>query len=175
MSTTIDAKRHIIHLMICSFFLNRNESFVIFQGAIIRACTLANMIVSISIIMWLMMTSFVGSGGEPTTRQVFTTLSLLTSLRLSTYFFVLAILGYSEGQVAVSRIQVQFCMRSSFISSINLVWSSRYIAIMHMIDINSQTLLELETSGSPNKSMEDFSYIQLESQGCCTSYYNMCI
>ena len=64
------------------------------------------MIVSISIIMWLMMTAYVASGGEPTTRQVFTTLSLLTSLRLSTYFFVLAILGYSEGQVAISRIQV---------------------------------------------------------------------
>ena len=84
----------------------RNESFIIFQGAIIRACTLANMIVSVSIIMWLMMTAYVGTGGEPTTRQVFTTLSLLTTLRLSTYFFVLAILGYSEGQVAISRIQV---------------------------------------------------------------------
>lgn len=64
------------------------------------------MIVSISIIMWLTLTVHVSAGGELSTKQVFTTLSLLTALRLSSYFFVLAILGISEGKVAFSRIQV---------------------------------------------------------------------
>ncbi len=84
----------------------RNESGIIFKGAIIRACNLAYMIVSTSIIMWLVLTVHIGTGGDLSTRQVFTTLSLLTSLRLSSYFFVLAILGFSEGRVAIHRIQV---------------------------------------------------------------------
>ena len=105
--------------------------------------------------MWLMMTAYVGSGGEPTTRQVFTTLSLLTSLRLSTYFFVLAILGYSEGQVAISRIQV----------------SLTYLAPLEcaLLCGDLQNLLELETDGgTPNKSLEDFSYVPLGSEGYST-------
>ena len=74
----------------------------------IRACNLAYMIVSTSMIMWLVLTVRVSTGGELSTRQVFTLLSLLTSLRLSSYFFVLALLGFSEGRVAVHRIQVLF-------------------------------------------------------------------
>ena len=72
----------------------------------IRACNLAYMIVSTSIIMWLVLTVHTNTGGELSTGQVFTTLSLLTALRLSSYFFVLALLGYSEGHVAIHRIQV---------------------------------------------------------------------
>lgn len=84
----------------------RQESNIIFRGAIIRACNLAYMIVSTSIIMWLVLTVHTSIGGELSTRQVFTLLSLLTSLRLSSYFFVLALLGFSEGRVAIHRIQV---------------------------------------------------------------------
>ena len=105
--------------------------------------------------MWLMMTAYVGSGGEPTTRQVFTTLSLLTSLRLSTYFFVLAILGYSEGQVAISRIQV------------SLTYLAPLYSVYYCVRDDLQNLLELETDGgTPNKSLEDFSYVPLGSEGC---------
>jgi len=64
------------------------------------------MIVSTSIAMWLVLTVHTLTGGALTTRQAFTVLSLLTSLRLSSYFFVLGLLGYSEGRVAVCRIQV---------------------------------------------------------------------
>jgi hypothetical protein len=64
------------------------------------------MIVSTSVIMWLVLTVHTSFGGDLSTRQVFTLLSLLTSLRLSFYFFVLALLGFSEGRVAIQRIQV---------------------------------------------------------------------
>ena len=66
------------------------------------------MIVSTSMIMWLVLTVHTSLGGELSTRQVFTLLSLLTTLRLSFHFFVLALLGFSEGRVAMQRIQVQY-------------------------------------------------------------------
>lgn len=84
---------------------NRQESNIVFKGSVIRACNLAYMIVSTSMIMWLVLTVRVSTGGDLSTRQVFTLLSLLTSLRLSSYFFVLGLLGYSEGRVAIHRIQ----------------------------------------------------------------------
>lgn len=84
----------------------RKESNIIFKSAIIRACNLAYMIISTSIAMWLVLTIHTSTGGTITTRQAFTVLSLLTSLRLSSYFFVLGLLGYSEGRVAIHRIQV---------------------------------------------------------------------
>lgn len=56
--------------------------------------------------MWLVLTVHTSIGGEISTRQVFTLLSLLTTLRLSAYFFVLALLGFAEGRVAVHRIEV---------------------------------------------------------------------
>lgn len=68
------------------------------------------MIVSTSMIMWLVLTVHTSIGGDLSTRQVFTLLSLLTTLRLSSYFFVLALLGYSEGRVAIHRIQVYIFM-----------------------------------------------------------------
>ena len=85
----------------------RHESNIIFQGALIRACNLGFMIVSVTFITWLVFTVYVTTGGTLTPKKVFTTLSLVTFLRLtSIHFVILNALGMSEGRVALKRIQV---------------------------------------------------------------------
>ena len=65
------------------------------------------MIVSVTFITWLVFTVYVTTGGTLTPKKVFTTLSLVTFLRLtSIHFVILNALGMSEGRVALKRIQV---------------------------------------------------------------------
>ena len=78
------------------------------------------MIVSVTFITWLVFTVYVTTGGTLTPKKVFTTLSLVTFLRLtSIHFVILNALGMSEGRVALKRIQVgwQQWVSSQFIST----------------------------------------------------------
>ena len=78
----------------------------------IRACTLSFYMASISIIMFLIFTTYSGTGGDLTSKKVFTALSLLITLRLtSIHFFVMNVLGFSEGYVATTRISVSIFRR----------------------------------------------------------------
>jgi hypothetical protein len=65
------------------------------------------MIVSLTLLMFLLFSVFTAIGGELTPKRVFTTLSLLIVLRLTTVeFFILNVLAMTEGRVAVVRLQV---------------------------------------------------------------------
>ena len=88
-------------------FTSRKESLIIFQGALIRACNYAFYTVSVVTIMFMLFTTYVKMGGELTPKRIFTTLSLLTILRLtSIHFLILSLLGLNEGRVASTRITV---------------------------------------------------------------------
>ena len=86
---------------------SRKESLIIFRGALIRASNAAYYTVSIVAIMFMLFTTYVKTGGELTPKRVFTTLSLLIILRLtSIHFLVQSLLGLNEGRVASARITV---------------------------------------------------------------------
>ena len=86
---------------------SRKESLIIFKGALIRACNYAYFTVSIVTVMFMLFTTYVKTGGQLTPKQIFTTLSLLFILRLtSIYFLIQSLLGINEGRVASARITV---------------------------------------------------------------------
>ena len=89
---------------LCQF---RKESKIILQGGMVRASGLGYTFVSLTLLMFLVFTVYIVTGGELTPKKVFTTLSLLIVLRLtSTHFFVQNVLAVTEGRVAVVRLQV---------------------------------------------------------------------
>ena len=77
------------------------------KGGIVRAVSLGFMIVSLTLIMYLVFSVYTGTGGILSPKKVFTTLSLLIVLRLtSVHFAIQAALAISEGRVAVVRLRV---------------------------------------------------------------------
>ena len=69
--------------------------------------------------MFLVFTTYVVTGGELTPKKVFTALSLLITLRLtSIHFFIQNVLGISEGFVATTRISVSIIGRYLHILSL---------------------------------------------------------
>lgn len=85
----------------------RKESFIILQAGLIRAASLGFMIVSLNIVMYIIFTAYTATGGILTPKKVFTTLSLLIFLRLTTvHFFIQNVLAMVEGRVATVRLQV---------------------------------------------------------------------
>ena len=88
-------------------YLNSKESRIIFHGGMVRGSSLGFTIVSLTLLMFLLFSVFAATGGELTPKRVFTTLSLLIVLRLTTvHFFVQNVLAMTEGRVAVVRLQV---------------------------------------------------------------------
>ena len=86
---------------------DRKESRIIFHGGMVRGSSLGFTFVSLTLLMCLPFTVFAATGGELTPKNVFTTLSLLIILRLTTvHFFVQNVLAMTEGRVAVVRLQV---------------------------------------------------------------------
>ena len=86
---------------------NRLESTIILKGGIVRAFSLAFMIVSITIMTFIVFSVYTGTGGVLTPKKVFTILSLLITLRLfCVHYAVKNALFMTEGYVALSRIQV---------------------------------------------------------------------
>lgn len=80
---------------------------IILQGGLIRASGAGLMIVSLTMFMFVMFSVFTATGGQLSPRIIFTTLSLLITLRTSSVdFLVRNILSISEIQVAIARLQV---------------------------------------------------------------------
>ena len=87
--------------------LIRLETNTVLKSSMIRAINFAVFTVSLTTIMFLVFSVYIGTGGILSPKKVFTILSLTATLRInSIHFFVLCVLGMSEMFVAVSRIQV---------------------------------------------------------------------
>ena len=83
------------------------ESKFIQYGGVITGAALAFVMVASSFILYLVFVTYVSAGGELTSRNVFTTLSLVLSLRLiCVELFSKALLDFSEALVAIERIEV---------------------------------------------------------------------
>ena len=86
------------------------------KSSIIRAVNLSYFTIALPVIMFVIFTVYVGTGGTLSPRRVFTTLSLITFVRLSSiHFFVLATLQLSEARVAWKRIKVSIIIIISLV------------------------------------------------------------
>ena len=77
------------------------------KAGLVRGSSLAFVIMSVSLIMYIVFAVYTSTGGELTPKKVFTTLSLLIVIRLTTvHFFIQNTLAMVEGRVATIRLQV---------------------------------------------------------------------
>ena len=91
-----------------SVYSFRKESALVLQAGFTRAIGLAFMIVFINIVTYITFAAYTASGGELSAKKVFTTISLLIGIRLTSVFqFIQNILGIVEARVASVRIQVR--------------------------------------------------------------------
>ena len=82
---------------------------IIIKGALIRGLNLGFYSFSLPVILFVTFSVYASVGGTLTPRRVFTTLSLISLIRLtSVHFIVQAALTLSEARVAAQRIQVLF-------------------------------------------------------------------
>ena len=82
---------------------------IIVKGALIRGLNLGFYSFSLPVILFVTFSVYASVGGTLTPKRVFTTLSLLSLVRLtSVHFIVLASLTLSEASVAIQRIQVLY-------------------------------------------------------------------
>jgi hypothetical protein len=97
-----------IFCRVLDLHLYRRESFLILWAGLLRAANLAFVAVSVSLMMFIIFTVYVSTGGILTPKRVFTTLSLLTTIRFVTVdFLVQNIFAMMECRVATVRLQVQ--------------------------------------------------------------------
>ena len=74
----------------------------------VRASNLGFAFVSLTLLMFLIFSVFMATGGELTPKKVFTTLSLLILMQLITiHSFAFNVLAMAEGRVAIVRLQVR--------------------------------------------------------------------
>ncbi len=72
-----------------------------------RAASLAFMITSLTLIVYIVFAVYTATGGDLTPKKLFTTLSLLIVIRTTTvYAFIVNTLAMVEGRVATVRLQV---------------------------------------------------------------------
>ena len=94
----------------CTCF--RSELMIIVKGALIRGLNIGFYSFSLPVILFVTFWIYASVGGTLTPKRVFTTLSLLSLVRLiSVHFIVQATLLLSEGIVAIQRIQVLYYTR----------------------------------------------------------------
>ena len=80
---------------------------VVVKGALIRGLNLGFYSFSLLVILFVTFSVYASVGGTLTPKRVFTTLSLLTLIRvISVHCIVAASLTLSEARVAIQRIQV---------------------------------------------------------------------
>ena len=80
---------------------------IIMKGALIQALNLGFFSFSLPVILFVTFSVYASVGGTLTPKRVFTTLSLLSLVRVtSVHFIVQASLTLSEARVAIQRIQV---------------------------------------------------------------------
>ena len=100
-------KKFIMFLAQVYFGLHRRESSLILRGGVIRAgYDYALYTTSMSLIMFVVVSAFVGTGGSLTPRRVFTTLSLVVAIRRTMFILTRSMFMLYEGRVAGTRIQV---------------------------------------------------------------------
>ena len=86
---------------------------IIMKGGLVRAFGLAFMVVSVTIMSFILFSVYTATGGVLTPKRVFTVLSTLIVLRRSSvYLMVYNVLDISEGLVAISRIGVSWSISS---------------------------------------------------------------
>ncbi len=91
--------------------LRKAECFIIFKTLAIRALQQTNITVSVTVLSFLIFSTYAATGGDIQPRSVFTILALLYILRTTIFYgFVSAVLDLSEANVAVTRIQVSKCL-----------------------------------------------------------------
>ena len=92
----------------CVFGFHRRESSLILGAGLIHAYNIVSVMISRSLIMCIVFITFVGTGGLLNPQRVFTTLSLVQILRLTSGLFLArSIVMLSEASVAESRIKVR--------------------------------------------------------------------
>ena len=80
---------------------------MILKGSVIRAINLGYFSLSLPLFMFILTTVYTSTGGTLTPKSVFLTLSLLSTIRFTSVFFMLrATIEIAEGAVALKRIQV---------------------------------------------------------------------
>ena len=93
--------------MFC-FLLIRSEVWIIMKASMIRGINLSYFTISQPIIMFVIFSIYVNTGGTLTPRRVLTTFSLVTFIRtFGLYGFVVGALQLSEARVAWKRIVVR--------------------------------------------------------------------
>ena len=86
---------------------------IIVKGALIRGLNLGFYSFSLPVILFVTFSVYASVGGTLTPKRVFTTLSLVSLIRLtSVHFIVLASLTLSEARVAIQRIQVLYTIHT---------------------------------------------------------------
>ena len=126
-----------IYSMSCSLLcLRRKESILVTLAAMARAITSAFLLVSPGMVTLLMFSTFAVTTGQPLSPAiVFTSISLLSNLRVTSIMLMLrAILGLQEGRVAFQRIEVlyvQYCFVASFCT-----FSATFQVVFHIFLLN---------------------------------------
>ena len=86
---------------------------IIVKGALIQSLNLGYFSFSLPVILFVTFSVYASGGGTLTPKRVFTTLSLLSLIRVtSVHFIVQAALTLSEGRVAIQRIQVLYTLHT---------------------------------------------------------------
>lgn len=86
--------------------LRRKESLTILKSSMIRAGNFTLFTVSLTLMTFMVFSTYSGTGGTLTPKAIFTILSLSGALRVtSIHFFVLGILNLSESSISVRRIE----------------------------------------------------------------------
>ena len=102
---------------ILDLYLYRSEMMIIMKAALIQGISFSIFFFSMPVILFVTFSVYASVGGTLTPKRVFTTLSLLSLIRLtSVQFIVQASLMLSEAGVAIQRIQVLFQMHALYCS-----------------------------------------------------------
>ena len=92
------------------FFYCRKESKIIIQGSLVYACNYSISFITLSVLSFVVFSTYTGLGNVLTPKKVFSTLILLFFVRLFFLQLLLyCLLHISEMSVAVKRIQVRKC------------------------------------------------------------------
>ena len=89
------------------------------QAGLVNAAFLGFVAIFGNVVMYVVFTVYTATGGELTPKKVFTTLSLVFTLHLTTVsFLTVAILGVVEASVATRRLQVSIHLIGIYLNAL---------------------------------------------------------
>ena len=89
------------------------------QAGLVNAAFLGFVAVFVNVVMYVVFTVYTATGGELTPKKVFTTLSLVFTLHLTTVSFLTqGILGIVEASVATRRLQVSIHLIGIYLNAL---------------------------------------------------------